>query len=116
MSRGALLTGTAGGIIGTLPSGIGIVWSITNIQLYLEMQSRINLYNLLSLMDMLATFYDFYGGSSFIYFLFILQPMSYPPTPFLLLSFIFSLIVSILLIVSGILTGVGFYGVYKGYC
>ncbi|MEM2146481.1 MAG: hypothetical protein QW279_14050, partial [Candidatus Jordarchaeaceae archaeon] len=111
MARGALLTGTAGGIIGTITAGIGVTWSIIQIQLYLEVQSYRNLYYLISLMDMLASIYNHF---TYIFdaLSFYLELMAYPSTPTLLL-YIFSLILSILLIASGILTGVGFYGFHQ---
>nr|MDO8080409.1 hypothetical protein [Candidatus Freyarchaeota archaeon] len=74
MGRGALLTGMAGGIIGTIASVVGIIWSISSMVAAVE----------------------------FHFFFFTLSPL-----------LIFSTILFVaLLIVSCILTGVGFYGMY----
>jgi hypothetical protein len=75
MGRGALLTGMVGGIIGTIASVVGLIWSISSI--FAEVEFHLFFYTLSTLL-------------------------------------IFSTILFVaLLLVSCILTGVGFYGMYK---
>jgi len=109
LSRGALLTGTAGGIIGTITAGIGVIWCIIDILLYAALMTYINF---------AIQFYEF--GFIFLlmhnylgYYLLMILMVAATPTSSLALFFVFSLLLGVLLIVSCILTGVGFYGVYK---
>jgi hypothetical protein len=91
MSRSALLTGTAGGAIGAIMAIMGMVWSIVTILLTGEINQNIGAASLLSWIPILA-----YTISLSMYLWF----------------FVFSLILAILLVVSGILLGVGFYGLH----
>nr|MDO8079479.1 hypothetical protein [Candidatus Freyarchaeota archaeon] len=92
MARAALLTGTAGGTIGSIAAGLGVIWSI------IFMTFAVELWNY---MQYLATSYT----PLIIFFI------PYPPSSVLFSSLL--LMVSLLLIVAGVLSGVGFYGVYK---
>ncbi|WXG41660.1 MAG: hypothetical protein WED07_13010 [Candidatus Freyarchaeum deiterrae] len=85
MGRGALLTGTAGGIIGTIAAGIGIIWFIL-----IAFQS----YQLIPIIvGSIMIALPFYTGVSMI-------------------IIVFTILFVALLAVSSILTGVGFYGEY----
>nr|MDO8080408.1 hypothetical protein [Candidatus Freyarchaeota archaeon] len=79
MSRGALLTGTAGGIIGTITSALGFIWYIV----YLYIAQR------------------------YTWILFV--PVYTGPST---LVIAFTILFLALLLVSCVLTGVGFYGLY----
>ena len=79
MSRGALLTGTAGGIIGTITSALGVVWYI----LFLYIEERYTW----------MLFVPVYTG---------------PSTLFIVITILFLA----LLLVSLVLTGIGFYGLH----
>ncbi|MFB0564035.1 MAG: hypothetical protein ACETWM_22780 [Candidatus Lokiarchaeia archaeon] len=96
MSRGALLTGTAGGIIGTITAVIGIIWSIIAFQ-YLTGISNFKIS---------APIYSFLLGSWFA-----IPFVASPNEAYYLIFFVFSIILFIFLVVTGILVGVGFYGV-----
>ncbi|MFB0561476.1 MAG: hypothetical protein ACETWM_09730 [Candidatus Lokiarchaeia archaeon] len=89
MSRGKFLIGTVGGIAGTIAGITGIIWSVT----YAQLLAGLEFYNYL-----------------FDYTLIILWEFKLAADWFSLL--LFSLILATLLIVSGVLTGAGFYGVY----
>ena len=103
MSRGALITGTTGGVIGAITAAIGIIWlSILN-----TFQTEI--YNYLAqigtYLSTLVPFSIFYG-----------EPFPFPIIPFLPSWSLFGLsssILAVFFIVSGILIGIGFYGTYK---
>nr|MDO8081409.1 hypothetical protein [Candidatus Freyarchaeota archaeon] len=99
MSRGALLTGTAGGIIGTITAAIGIIWSIIDVQLIITLFRYST---------------PLYLSDAFLYNnLSIILTFAAAPSTSPLLFFVFSLVLGILLIVSCVLTGVGFYGLYQ---
>nr|MDO8081398.1 hypothetical protein [Candidatus Freyarchaeota archaeon] len=112
MARGALLTGTAGGIIGAVTAGIGIEWS----------KVPLLLTNTITVLQGLNQL--FYGALQFasfhvdlINFLQRIWPVYIYPflvmTSRVALFSMISLILAVLFIVSGVLSGVGFYGVYK---
>ena len=107
MSREALLTGTAGGIIGTITAGIGAIWGIISIILRITLSSFYA--NVIFLLIGLISPYK----SPFSTLIDILYVLASDPSGLLSLFFMFSFMLSILLIVSCILTGVGFYGVYQ---
>jgi hypothetical protein len=92
MSRTTLLTGTAGGVMGAIMALLGMTWSIITILLIGETNQNIIVASLLA------------------YNVPLLQPLI--STSMLLWFSVFSLILAIFLIVSGILTGVGFYGLH----
>ncbi|MEX2751143.1 MAG: hypothetical protein Q6366_004565 [Candidatus Freyarchaeota archaeon] len=96
MSRGALLTGMAGGIIGTITAIIGIMWSIVAYQCFTSIsQAKIS-----------ATIYSFIIGP-WLAVPSVIQPIE---THFLIFL-VASIILVIFLVLTGILVGVGFYGV-----
>jgi hypothetical protein len=99
LSRGALVTGAIGGITGTITAGIGMIWSLIEFQVVNDSLMWIYIY---------FTF-PIKFQSILYYFAGLLTPV--PAT--LMWFFDFSLILSILLIISGVLTGVGFYGMYQ---
>jgi hypothetical protein len=100
LSRVALLTGTAGGIIGTITAAIGIIWILilntflTEIHDYLV---QLGVY----LTSLIPT------GFSYSY------PLMLPFYPSASLFGVSSFILVIFLIMTGILIGIGFYGTYK---
>ncbi|MFB0563443.1 MAG: hypothetical protein ACETWM_19770 [Candidatus Lokiarchaeia archaeon] len=95
MARAAILTGTAGGIIGSITGGWGIVWAIINIIYIWEFFS----YSLdLALYSLTVGVY----ASSLLS-----QPISFT------LFSAFSIVLALLLVVSCTLLGVGYYGLYK---
>jgi hypothetical protein len=98
LDRGALLVGVVGGIIGAVAGGIGIIWSIIDI-LYMQ--------------ELIRTLNDPFLIIRSIYF--SPYPVTYVsiPTSTGTLLFEFSIMLAILFMVGGTLTGVGFYGVYK---
>ncbi len=83
MSRGALLTGMAGGIIGTIASAIGIAWSILSLVSY----------ELIFVPIYPFGFIPVYSGPS-------------------MLVVALTIIFVVILFVACILTGIGFYGMY----
>jgi hypothetical protein len=91
MSRAALLTGTAGGAIGAIMAIMGMVWCIITGLLVSEINQNI-------IVSSLAA-WNFYLDNFISYNM-------------LTWFFVFSLILAILLVVSGILLGVGFYGLH----
>ena len=95
MSKEALLTGTAGGIIGAITAVMGIIWSIIYVRFYMDFTNYLSIVSSLSI---------FLGP-----FAFVIQ--TYQASEQTLLWF--SLLLAIFLIVTGILIGVGFYGTYK---
>lgn len=107
MSKGALLTGAGGGIVGAITAVIGIIWSLVQ----LSLASAITYFQ--------EAVQNFYGALAFAGFNIefvnvplIVSEYFYTCSKVPLFS-VFSLILSVLFIVSGVLTGVGFYGVYK---
>ncbi len=107
MSKGALLTGAVGGIVGAITAVIGIIWSLVQ----LSLASAITYFQ--------EAVQNFYGALAFAGFNIELVNVplivseyfyTYSKVP---LFSVFSLILAVLFIVSGVLTGVGFYGVYK---
>nr|MDO8079481.1 hypothetical protein [Candidatus Freyarchaeota archaeon] len=98
MSRGALLTGTAGGIVGSVTAGVGIIWSIV------FMIFSVDLFNYIGYLQQSAISFSPYAFLNILIF-------PYPSSGALFNNFL--LIVSMLLVVSSILLGVGFYGVYS---
>lgn len=108
MSRAAILTGTAGGIIGTITAGIGIIWSLATIIVtsangFLWYHLKL-VENLAILSDEFWLYFSLYMFELY-YFSMITGDEAFP--------LILLVVLGILLIVSCILTGVGFYGVYK---
>lgn len=95
MTKNLFLTGTAGGIIGSITAVIGIIWSIIDIRFHTDLT------NYLSSMSSLRFFLGPYAS---------LIPPYLASEPTLLL---FSFLLAVFLIVTGILIGVGFYGTYK---
>lgn len=95
MSRAKFLTGTVGGLIGIIMAGIGIVWSIIT---------------LLFVMDLFAYFDNLMWWSGWLLSIYAVFLVPYPASGlwFNLSSFI----VVLFLIVSGVLLGIGFYGLY----
>ncbi|MFB0562699.1 MAG: hypothetical protein ACETWM_15970 [Candidatus Lokiarchaeia archaeon] len=95
MSKGALLTGTAGGIIGTITMFIGIIWAIVYPLYY---------------MDLFNYGYGMESMSSYTGWLaiFVTPYPSYIETLFTILT----IMLVMLLIVTAILVGIGFYGTY----
>lgn len=107
MPKRALLVGTAGGVVGVLTATMGITWSfildtfLTEINNYL---SRLSLYLASQFGPLFAPWPQLYG-----------LPIPYP-IPFFPSASLFGLssfVLSIFLIATGILIGVGFYGTYK---
>lgn len=95
MARVAILTGTAGGIIGSIRGGWGIVWAIINIIYIWEFFA----YSLdLALYRLTVGIY----ASSLLS-----QPISFT------LFSAFLIVLALLLIVSCTLLDVGYYGLYK---
>jgi len=96
LSRAHLISGAVGGIIGAVTAGVGMVWSVAN-TLFL-----IDFLHYVTYLKFNSVFFGFL--STFI--------VQYPPSGF---SFnVLSYVLAILLVVSFILSGVGFYGVYRG--
>ncbi len=95
MSRGALLTGIAGGIVGSITGIIGIIWIMVSTKL------AIDIYNYIQLVMGLSAFYGIH--------IFALTPLPNSIFQFITLSIVFAGF----LIMSGILIGVGFHGLYK---
>ncbi len=95
MSRAAFYTGTVGGIIGFITAGIGLIWCI---------------YNMTYISDIYRYVADYYyylitfGGYAYFFL-----PIHSSDALFSM----YSMILAILLIVSGVLTGIGFFGVYR---
>jgi len=107
LSRGALLTGTVGGIIGTITAAIGMICIfilnslLTEINDYL---ARLSLYLASQFGPLFEPWPQLYG-----------LPIPYP-IPFFPSTSLFgvsSFTSAIFLIVTGILIGIGFYGTYK---
>jgi hypothetical protein len=92
LARVAFLTGAVGGIIGSIAAGLGIIWSMVFMIFAVEFRNYIQ-YLLASYTPLIIFF------------------IPYPSSSFLFSSLL--LMVSLLLIVAGVLSGVGFYGVYK---
>jgi hypothetical protein len=90
-----MLTGTVGGVMGAIASVIGVTWSILNVSFLTDSV----IYSYLTLFQFKLT-HAFTVG--FI-----------PPSSSYLLFNIFSIILAIFLIVTGILIGVGFYGFHS---
>lgn len=96
LSRGALLTGTAGGIIGTITAVIGIIWSIIAFQYLTSIsEAKIN-----------YTIFSYLMGSFYAVGL-----AMNPNETYSLIFLVLSITLLIFLVVTGILVGVGFYGV-----
>lgn len=90
-----MLTGTAGGIIGTITGIIGIIWSLVSISMTTE------IYNYTQFFPMFTQWLQFSTLPLVLY-------------PINVSSFtIFSIVLSVFLIVSCSLLGVGLYGLYK---
>ena len=105
MSRGMLLTGTAGGIIGAITTAFGIAW----IFILNTFQTEISYY---------VTEWGYYLTSLLGTYTWDGVPVSYSiyPIPYFPSASLFgvsSFILTVFLIVTGILIGVGFYGMYK---
>ncbi len=95
MSRAAFYTGGTGGILGSLMGVTGILWCI---------------YNITYLMDLYRYVSDFFDYWFFLdEFAYFFLPVHSSGSWFGVIS----IILVILLIVSGILTGIGFYGAYR---
>lgn len=96
MSRTAFLTGTAGGITGTITTFIGIIWAVVY-----------PLYHF-GLEDYASNLFSFS-------YLFGLEAVFVSPYPYFLesLFILTTMLLTVLLIVTCILVGVGFYGTYK---
>ncbi len=95
MPRGALLTGAAGGILGSITGITGVLWIIVNINF------AVDIYNY---SEMLGLFSQLYG-------LWALAMIPYPSSGFLFSTL--TLLLAIFIIVSCILLGAGFYGTYQ---
>jgi hypothetical protein len=95
MSRTAMLAGTAGGIIGIFMGITGVIWSLVSIGF------AVDFYNY---QQTLPTLSVWLGVD-------VLGLYPYPQSAFLFL--LYSLLLTSFLIVSCILLGVGFYGVYQ---
>ncbi len=94
MSRGALQTGAVGGIIGALTSFVGILWSIIYFVFASELVNYISNMIFSILIGPLILLANPYPASGSL---------------FSILSFI----LAILILLTGILIGIGFYGTYK---
>nr|MDO8079256.1 hypothetical protein [Candidatus Freyarchaeota archaeon] len=102
MSRVALLTGTIGGIVGTITTALAVIWGfITNTFLgeLSSYMSKLNWY--LTSVFRPDLFYGF------------ILPYPIPYFPSASTFAVTSFILVLLLIVTGLLTGIGFYGTYK---
>lgn len=104
MSRVAFLTGTVGGIMGTIASFVGIIWAI--IWNTFKRDIEIYAYQLSGYIN-----YLFYDPSMMFY----RPPFPYPPLIYPSGSsfYIFSSLLVVFLIMTGVLLSVGFYGTYK---
>ena len=95
MSKAYLLTGTAGAIMGTITAFIGMMWSIVDVLFFMDFSNY---------MSEIMVFGTLLGPlAAFI--------IPYPDSSIWLLWF--SLILAPMLIVTGTLTGLGFYGIRK---
>lgn len=92
MARGAVLTGTAGGIIGFAAAGLGILWSMVFMMFAVDLSNYIQ--------------YLRASNTPLIIILFF-----YPSSSVLFSNLL--LMVSLFLIVALVLSGVGFFGVSK---
>lgn len=95
MSKEAFYAGTLGGFFGSITGVIGIIWCV---------------YNIIYIMDMYRYLTDYLNYGFFINGLaYFFLPIHTSDSLFSL----YSMILVVLLIVSGILTGAGFYGTYR---
>ncbi|WXG41796.1 MAG: hypothetical protein WED07_13700 [Candidatus Freyarchaeum deiterrae] len=96
-----LLSGAVGGIVGTVTAAFGIIWVFITYSFLTDMNNYLGQWS----SYLIPIFEPGYGG---------LQPTSpplYSPSWF---SFsVSSFILAILLIVTGVLIGIGFYGIHK---
>ncbi|MEM2145885.1 MAG: hypothetical protein QW279_11025, partial [Candidatus Jordarchaeaceae archaeon] len=113
MSRGALLTGTAGGIIGTITAGIGIIWSIIHALFLISLSNDALGRIVLRIFSILPVYtYQFHPLLYGIFYTLTNQFITAPPS-FYNFFLPVSIILIIFIVVSGILTGVGFYGFHQ---
>lgn len=97
LPKTALLTGSVGGIIGAVAGSIGMIWSLIDVLYLMELARAMN-----DLLLMILTIFRYSPALSFMY------GSSFAPISGL--YFLFSMILALLLILGGVLTGVGFYG------
>ncbi|MFB0563441.1 MAG: hypothetical protein ACETWM_19760 [Candidatus Lokiarchaeia archaeon] len=95
MAKAYMLTGMAGGIIGSITGIIGLIWCLISIT------SAIDIYNYI---QMLFVNSQMVGILALVFF-------PYPSSIYLFTTF--SFILATLLLVSLILVGLGFYGTYR---
>ncbi|MBS7250112.1 MAG: hypothetical protein KIH08_05895 [Candidatus Freyarchaeota archaeon] len=103
MSKGALLTGTVGGIMGAVTAVFGIVWVFVHVIFSNEIVSYCSMLSNYLIGMIYPDFPRFYALSQY--------PIPYFPSASLF--GVASFILAMLLIVTGILFGLGFYGTYK---
>lgn len=101
MSRGALLTGVTGGIVGSITSGIGIIWIFILNTFLAQINDYLVQWTYYLTPILVPWMYGFAGS----------PPPLYSPSWFLFSAS--SAVLAIFLIVTAILIGIGFYGIYK---
>ncbi|WXG42319.1 MAG: hypothetical protein WED07_16395 [Candidatus Freyarchaeum deiterrae] len=104
MSRGALLAGADGGIIGAITAVIGVIW----VSIFSTFSTEISNYVVFLGLYISGVFGTLkFGGVT------VSSPYPIPYFPSWSLFGVYSLILTVFFIVTSVLIGFGFYGVYK---